>query len=54
MDGTDDLQVPLRNIIYTDSPIGVAPIALPHTLLNEEEKNFESVAVITEEMMSSH
>jgi hypothetical protein len=53
MDGTDDLHVSLRNIMYTDPPISVAPITLPHTQL-KEGKNFESVAVITEEVMSSH
>ena len=31
MDSTDDLHMPLRNIAYTDSPIGVALITLPHT-----------------------
>lgn len=31
MDGTDDLHVSLSNTVYTDSPIGVAPITLPHT-----------------------
>jgi len=31
MDGTDDLHVSLRNIVYTNSPIGVAPITLSQT-----------------------
>ena len=31
MDGTDDLHVSLRDIVYTDSPIRVTPITLPHT-----------------------
>jgi hypothetical protein len=31
MDGTDDLHVSLRNIVYTDSPIRIAPITLPRT-----------------------
>jgi hypothetical protein len=50
LDGTNDLHVSLRNIVYTDSPIGVPHIALPQALLKEKEKNFESVAVITEEV----
>jgi hypothetical protein len=31
MDGTDNLHVSLRNTVYTDSPIGVAPITLRQT-----------------------
>jgi len=31
VDGTDDLHVSWRNIVYTDSPIGFTSITLPHT-----------------------
>jgi hypothetical protein len=55
MDGTNNLDVSLRNIVYTDSPIGVATIAVPQALLKEKEKNFESVGVMMEEVRrSSH
>jgi hypothetical protein len=50
VNGTNDLHVLLRNIVCTDSPIGVPPIARPQASLKEREKNFESVAVITEEV----
>ena len=52
MNGTDDLHVSLRYIVYTDSPMGVAPITLPHAQLKVD--NLESVTVLTEEVMSSH
>lgn len=35
VDSTDDLHVLLRNIVYTDSPIGVPHIALPQALIKE-------------------
>jgi len=53
MDGTNNLHVSLRNIVYTDSPIGVATIAVPQALLKEKETNFESVAAMTEEVRGS-
>jgi hypothetical protein len=31
VDGTDDLHVSWRNIVYTDSPIGITSITLLHT-----------------------
>ncbi len=55
MDGTNNLHVALHNIVYTDSPIGVAHVTLPNALLKEKEKNLQSVAVITEEVrINSH
>jgi len=35
VDGTDDLHVSLRNLVCTDSPIGVPPIALPQAKIKE-------------------